>query len=858
MKKFKLLKNKKHAALSLVALILIVMMTVGITYSWIDDVKQVQITTVDEGNNTPLKTGVDINSTVEISQSNTSINLGKILTESEIKYTDSENKKQLKYENNTNNSAKTPDWDTINKKKGYFYESGDMHLSGCYSDGETFYFPRQGTSGYREGNKDDENVNYINYTVKVSSPKAKVDFWFNELPSVLDKDGKSIAKARFAIDVDGQNHVYSTSGSANTWNGTDIKSVTGVRKTSKYTFDDSDNTTTSLGKNSNVLFSVKKGDTVNLNIKIWLEPGYSEEITASDINLTLVSSWAKTRTIKIVDKTTTNTSTSWIGNDSAKLFLTCPSVLEEYDKEIFSSTSVSHWSTISNIEGYERAPFYSLTKDSGSSDTYSVTVPYIYNGEELILYRCRSTGWNQSGGGTHTGYTGDHGVNYYNWWKTTLPNTYTTATYTLYGGSHDEYAGYVVKQGDDTKYRSYLGYGTWGSVFQLLVYQNYHSVNWASGGQDNYNLYIRDYSDNATSGETYVHSMRWDASNNRWYAYIPDSSTLLQFLYTQDSVIKGCYGYRSYSDANPQQRPLDAVSYHITFKNDYKPDGSSGNVDGIGYWNTAKCVYLIKSGDFKNLSNLTSYLFYKYNNSNGPNDNFESTFENKSFPGTSMSKVSDAQFISDGTSYDVYKSNDLDSSNGNNMFPDRTKSTWGNASRQITVDTTVIFSNSSKSKQTGDLIVFPGCYYDPLSDKWYGSLTGTGRSAPTSADAEDSGESDTGDSDSTSGYTTKSAYYLKDSSNTTYYFYTQGSSGTTYKATVPLTTSAKYFTILNGSSNYGVGQSAVYTAPYTAGFNAHTGSIQSFGMNATTAGNYIVTFTVDNSTLKISSILKSE
>jgi hypothetical protein len=866
-KKSKFLKNRKQTALSLVALILILMMTVGITYSWIDDVKQVTISTTKDGDNTPLKSGIDINSDIVISKADTSINLGRILENSDYKYTYTENnetKSHNKYEHNPENPDRDPQWNQINSKKGYFYESGDMHLSGCYSDGETFYFPKTNDSGYREGIKDDENVNYISVTTKVSSPYANVDFWFDDdgLPTIKNHGGSAIGKARIAIDVDGRNNVYSSSGSASTLNNGNVTAVDGVRKFSKYTFNNEDNTTASRGENSNVLFSIKKGDTVNLNIKVWLEPGFDSDITASDIDFTLVSSWGKSRTIKIVDKTTTNTKTSWLNDNRATMFLTCPKILEQYDSEIYASADVGHWRSIratttgDNKYNYQRAPFYQLHLKSGTTDTYEVTVPYIYNGEEMILYRCSADGWNT---GSHNGKTGDHGVTYWNWWKTTVPNSYTTETYTLYGGSHDNYAGNVVDENADNKWESYLGYGTWGSVFQLLVYQNYNETNWAKKNDDNDNLYIRDYSDEATSGETYVHSMRWDSDNNRWIAYIPDSSTLLQFLYTDNSVIKGCYGYNSYNSTNPQTRPTDAVSYHITFKNDYKPNGESGNVDGIGYWNNAKCVYLIKKGnDFGNLSNLTAYLFYKYNDSNGYNSNFESTFENKTFPGTSMTKISE-QFHLGGSTYDVYKSDDLDSSNGNNMFPDRRKSTWGNDARQITVDTTVTFSNSTKSKQTKDKVVYPGCFYDPEEDQWYGSLTGSGRSAASSSVVDDDSGSDSGSTDSISGYTTKSAYYLNDSLNNKFYFYTVGSSGTTYKAVVALNSTAKQFTILNNGTNYGVGESTVYTAPYTNGFNAHTGSIKSFGLNASVAGNYIVTMKVDSSTnLKIESVLKQE
>ncbi len=228
----KKLNSKKHFALSLVALVLVLLLTVGVTYSWIDDLKQVEIKSEVGGEDAPLKTGLDINSNIKITKENNTIDLGKVFTDEDTHYSG-----HLKYENNGNDSNKTPDWDTINEKKGYFYESGGMHLSGCYSDGEYFYFPKN-TGGYREGNKDDENVNYISFTTKVESPDADVDFWFRSLPVIKKSNTEdSIDKARYAITVDGKSHVYSNAGNDvhtcnSNLNGTQL--VSGTRKTAIY------------------------------------------------------------------------------------------------------------------------------------------------------------------------------------------------------------------------------------------------------------------------------------------------------------------------------------------------------------------------------------------------------------------------------------------------------------------------------------------------------------------------------------------------------------------------------------------------------------------------------------------------
>ena len=86
------------------------------------------------------------------------------------------------------------------------------------NDGEYFFFPTNGGT-FREGNKDDENVNYISFTVKVTSPDANVDFWFEDTPSISYKDANNVSQmlpqARYSISVNGKSHVYSEDGKAN-------------------------------------------------------------------------------------------------------------------------------------------------------------------------------------------------------------------------------------------------------------------------------------------------------------------------------------------------------------------------------------------------------------------------------------------------------------------------------------------------------------------------------------------------------------------------------------------------------------------------------------------------------------------
>ena len=855
-------KKKKVIALSVVALVLASLVVFGLTtYAWIDDVKLVEFNNDDLANNSaPLKTGTDINSTVNITKDNNTVDLGNMLENSDITYTDNDHA-HIKYDTSSPNNTKNPDMDEINEKKGYFYESGDMHLSGCYSDGETFFFPRQGegASGYREGNKDDENVNYISFTTKVSSPDANVDFWFKNEPAVYISGTKTkITKERYAIIIDGKCHIYSNDGNANTISNDSVSSINSItRKASAYTYGHTDNNTEDRGKNSNVLFSIKKGDTVNMTIKIWLESGFDATITASDINVQLVSSWAYTRTIKIIDKTTTNTKKSWLNDDKAKLYFTCPAVLNEYAKEIYNNPDVSKWKNIPTTDGYEHAPFFYLNDVHSTEDgydIYTITIPMVYIGDEMIIYRCSSAGWNN---GDHSGKTGDYGVHYWNWWESTIPSTYGTGIYTLYGGSHDEYAGSVVT--DDTKKKTYLGYGTWGTTEQITVYQNYHNVDWAKCNNNSDNIYIRDYSDFDTSGETYVHSMYWNSSDSTWTATIPKSSALLQFLFTQNSVIKGCYGYHSFNNYdgnnhfNPQMRPENSTSYHLTYKND-----KDGNVNGLGYWSGANRAYLIANGSYHGQSSFNSYLFYKYKwwDNNNASD---VTWKNDDSPGTSMSEISGVNY--QGT-YKVYQTDVISNSNGKDMYPDRSKSNDGNNANKITQDTTVIFSYGTGSSQTSELRLFPGCYYDYDNGVWLGSLTGTARSGNIT------GEDTSGDDPGTNpggggtieGYTIESDFTVQLGGHT--YTVYQNSDGTSFKVILPLASGDNWTTFQKSGINYGLQASGQhYSIPENGSLNINIFREVSnnISLRATSAGNYLVTFAYENGntgTVNISSAEK--
>ena len=907
----KKVKNKK-AALVIVALILVALTAVSATYAWIDDVKLVEFDNDNLAQNgAPLKTGVDINSTVKITKEDNTINLGNILQESDLLYSyqqDGKDKKHTKYEGGSNQ----PDRDDINNNKGYFYESGDMHLSPCYSNGETFFFPKNSSSNsFREGNKDDENVNYISYTMQVSSPDANVDFWFRNEPSVATKGStnKLTSHARYAITVDGQSHVYSATGTATTCNAglNGTKAVEGVRKTSTYTYNHADNTTDSRGKNSNTLFSIKKGDTVNLNVKIWLEPGFDTNNTAVDVNFQLVSSWAYNRTVKIVDKTTDPNGTSWIGNHNANLYLTLPSTLkDEYP------SSVAEWINSEDA-------FFELTKVTGTTDTYSVQIPLVYNNEEMVLYRCTDRGWNvqntSQSGADKAEKRSDDNVYCWNWWKTILPNTYKSETYTLYGCSMDKTAHDNFNTDITNK-----GYGTWGAVEKIEVFSEYGGTDWASLDTNNgdAHLFIRDYSDSATSGEVYTYIL-YRANNNGstpWQAYIPASSALIQFVYKWGNA-SGTWGYYSWGGANPQRRPLKSTGLYSENSTQYNIARNNGGDKGWGYWKNAEDVYFIKQGSLLGFeSTIDAHMFDKGNvylklnsdwNQNSPR--FAAYFWNGGNNSeVTMSKISDDTYVAivpDGTwSNILFKRYDasngtlwnqtvdltytngrvytISGKSGNNYTcseDDYKKGNWpgetltrmkdasnNDVSKQYAtysspvyksgsarVYNRIIFNNGSDSKKTKELILFPGCFYEPgdnsnADGKWYGALTDAGRAATvddggSSGGGSGGGGSDDDADDSLDDYPVESAFTVQVNGNT--YRVYQNNAGTEFAVDLPLKSGDNWNTFQKNGTGYGIqapGSSWMVTGNGNANFILSTSYNTSVNIKAGSAGTYRIKF----------------
>lgn len=831
------MKNKKHEKIAfvIVAILLVALTTVSATFSWIDDVKLVEFNNDDLAQNkAPLKTGTDINATVNINKTVNTIDLGNMLTNNDITYEyeeDGETKRHIKYDTTTPNNTKNPNVSDINNKKGYFYESGHMHLSPCYSDGETFYFQRQGQQGYREGNKDDENVNYISFTAKVSSPDANVDFWFDSMPTIQGKNagGSTVdisANARYAIIVDGECHVYSSSGTANTCNSglTGTTAVTGVRKTSNYTYNDNTNTTAERGKNSNTLFSIKKGGTVNMTVKIWLEGSVNSSVTTSNINLKLISSWAKTRKIWIEDKTTNGSGGSWLDDDSAKLYVTFPEFLK-------SAQSVSDWANAEN-------GFYPLTINATTHKGY-VEVPLVYNNEKMILYRCNSTYWNSSQ--SKTAQRSEYNVYCWNWWQTNTPNTYCDETYTLYGGSMDDTANGYFKSINQGFTITNKGYGTWGSVEEIKVFSHYNNGDLASKG-DGKAMYVVDHSDEDTSGETYIYEMyrSGTTSSDPWKTYVPAGSAKIQFRYFGGASGLS-WGYNSWNGENRQRRPLASTGLYPYNATEYQLAAIFDDVNGWGYWRDTHSheydkVYFVKKGStYAYADDVYAYMY---------DDN--AVHKNANWHGYKMTRMKDAN------------NNDVNWSDNSSWVMQSDSARPGSS-----IFNHLIF-NDGGSNQTAELKVFPGCFYNPDDGKWYGAINDIGRASTSGGESGGSSGGSSGDitdigGGSMSGYNTDTSFVFKINGTE----YPVKTNGTDFKVSLPLTEGDNWVTVQKKEGTYpeyGNGEAGkYYVTKNNVDLYLTTSNSSNFSIRTASTGNFIAAFQYDNgnqNTIKITSILK--
>lgn len=231
----------KTIVLSVVALIQIMLLITGTTFSWVETISSLALTGGGKIDN-PVKTVANIGS-------------GSGYNE-------------------------TLDLD------GYFKKAGNVHLATCSSaDGQNFYFPIVGdNNNYRQSTVNDRNVNYIGYNLKVVNKENKSkDFKFGKIPSIkIGNEAVTDNRVRIAITVDGVTKIFS--------NKDDTENVVAATdgKLSKTTVNAFDKYTNSDEKVTLPVFSIPANSSKEVKISLWLQDsngGNNGDVAVNDFTL---------------------------------------------------------------------------------------------------------------------------------------------------------------------------------------------------------------------------------------------------------------------------------------------------------------------------------------------------------------------------------------------------------------------------------------------------------------------------------------------------------------------------------------------------------------------------------------------
>lgn len=250
--------NKNQILLSITALLVILLLSAGITYSWIEGGVTYTIQTANDGD---VKTGEKPDTTV-----NTDLTINPVGTSTiDLK----------KFDKNTT-------------KEG-------LYFSPAFSaDGENFYFPTSfdedgKPTAYRESNTNDIGTKYINYDFNVAVSE-KCYLAFDEVPTFkLEKNGETLSEefsSAFRIMIKSGNtaKIFSTNSDTRT---TEVNGATLTQAV--YSFDDF----TYKADHSSKMFEYTGTESnIPVEVSIWLddEDAYVDMLGSEvDVNLKLIA-----------------------------------------------------------------------------------------------------------------------------------------------------------------------------------------------------------------------------------------------------------------------------------------------------------------------------------------------------------------------------------------------------------------------------------------------------------------------------------------------------------------------------------------------------------------------------------------
>ena len=405
------------------------------------------------------------------------------------------------------------DGKTIDLTK-YFRQAGDVHLASATSaNGRDIYFPTltadgKASSAYRKATVNDKNVNYIDFSFKITARGTNASFYFEKVPTIkVDDTEVSEDKVRVSFICNGSNTVVcgKKDSTADVVAGTNlsIKEQENVKSFGSYAG--------STAKNA--LFTIPADSQQKVTMRVWLQDDsrdtkYAGQTVTID-NFKLITQSQQTREFTFSDKTTGDSSlgAGWATKNGRVIWI--------------------------NQNG--KSEYKKLSKDSSGNYSVELGASYTDNpNATFTFYSCEST------------VTSNPQNSYVAKWTTTLQAgaSIGSQTFTAYG----------------YKNASNDGYGTWGEVQRILLSSedaNTLPMTQVDGEYLAVNMYVQGSS--TPIAMTFVPND--NASLSGWVAYLPDpdsdASHSLTFKFTNNG--------KNYSISAPNRST--SVNFVVTSAN---------------------------------------------------------------------------------------------------------------------------------------------------------------------------------------------------------------------------------------------------------------------------------------------------